>query len=277
MQIDFDISEKPIPDNTSRADSNRGLHVKTRRTQASSESLVNVATTGLYAESCYSKNRKIDLPFAPCYQHALQNVWCRASITDMLILTNSILRPYGFELLVLDGYRPLDVQHEVWKYSMENIRRQTTGKSYEESNDYTSLFFADPREYSISDVNSWPTHLTGGAVDVTLVDIQTRSRANMGSEFDEPVSVSLTHFLESQIKGTKIDLRTSDSAFRDAIVNRRLLYWAMTCAGFANYPYEWWHFDWGTPMWIKHREPDATNGDHPNIVFYMPIEKSPEG
>ena len=37
----------------------------------------------------------------------------------------------------------------------------------------------------------------------------------------------------------------------EAQANRRLLYWVMTEAEFANNPTEWWHYSWGDQMWAK--------------------------
>ncbi|MBQ4051251.1 MAG: hypothetical protein IJD13_06430, partial [Oscillospiraceae bacterium] len=33
--------------------------------------------------------------------------------------------------------------------------------------------------------------------------------------------------------------------------NRRLLYHVMIRAGFTNYDGEWWHFDYGNPLWAS--------------------------
>ena len=37
----------------------------------------------------------------------------------------------------------------------------------------------------------------------------------------------------------------------EARTNRRLLYWVMTEAGFANNPTEWWHYSWGDQLWAR--------------------------
>jgi D-alanyl-D-alanine dipeptidase len=34
------------------------------------------------------------------------------------------------------------------------------------------------------------------------------------------------------------------------LLNRRLLYWTMREAGFTNYPYEYWHYDYGDQMYV---------------------------
>lgn len=44
----------------------------------------------------------------------------------------------------------------------------------------------------------------------------------------------------------------------EAMRNRRLLYWAMQAEGFANFPLEWWHYDFGNQSWVKDRSNDQT-------------------
>ena len=42
-----------------------------------------------------------------------------------------------------------------------------------------------------------------------------------------------------------------DKTIRD---NRRILYWAMTKAGFTNLPTECWHFDYGNRNWAFYNQ-----------------------
>ncbi|KAG0505300.1 MAG: D-alanyl-D-alanine dipeptidase [Candidatus Udaeobacter sp.] len=58
----------------------------------------------------------------------------------------------------------------------------------------------------------------------------------------------------------------------EALRNRRLLYWIMREAGFANYPYEWWHFDWGTQFWITNCEVSSDGSARPTSAWYGPAE-----
>jgi D-alanyl-D-alanine dipeptidase len=58
----------------------------------------------------------------------------------------------------------------------------------------------------------------------------------MGSGFDEPVEASVCDYFEQH----------PHLLFTD---RRRLLLHAMTKSGFANYPGEWWHFEYGTLRW----------------------------
>ncbi len=65
----------------------------------------------------------------------------------------------------------------------------------------------------------------------------------MGTIFDDASPVSRTDYFEQHLD------QTSGSS-EDARRNRRLLYWAMASAGFTNYAYEWWHYDYGDQMWV---------------------------
>ena len=40
-------------------------------------------------------------------------------------------------------------------------------------------------------------------------------------------------------------------AERESRDNRRRLFWAMSEAGFVNYPGEWWHFCYGERLWAQ--------------------------
>ena len=77
-------------------------------------------------------------------------------------------------------------------------------------------------------------------MDVTLRRKSTGELLDMGSGYDEASTNSFTDAFERD--------QQSDPQVRD---NRRLLNTVMTQAGFANYPYEWWHYDWGTQMWLQ--------------------------
>ena len=80
------------------------------------------------------------------------------------------------------------------------------------------------------------SHQYGGAVDVTLIDAQG-NRLDMGT--------ALTDY------GKKV--HTENSLITEGQrQNRKLLYKAMTDAGFVNYPLEWWHYSYGDRMWAAY-------------------------
>ena len=89
-----------------------------------------------------------------------------------------------------------------------------------------------------------PVHTTGGAVDLTLID-SDGNELDMGTEFDSFSEAASTAYYEQVGTDTKI---------RD---NRRMLYNAMTGAGFTNLPSEWWHYDFGDRFWAYYNRKPA--------------------
>ncbi|MBI5079423.1 hypothetical protein HZB06_02000, partial [Candidatus Wolfebacteria bacterium] len=79
-------------------------------------------------------------------------------------------------------------------------------------------------------------HQTGGAVDVTLGDVD-------GKEL----------FLGTEIHGfsDKTPINSKNIAKNDKI-KREILCNAMMKAGFVNYPAEWWHYSFGDKLWAAY-------------------------
>lgn len=118
---------------------------------------------------------------------------------------------------------------------------------------FAGRFASDPTGFNPKNSLTWPTHNTGGAVDLTLRKKSTGELLDMGSEFDDATPISFTDALEK-----KANKSEKSSKRFEARNNRRILYNAMTQAGFANYPYEWWHYDYGTQMWSQNAAPKGT-------------------
>ena len=74
----------------------------------------------------------------------------------------------------------------------------------------------------------------------------------MGGMFDDVTEDAWTDAFER-----KPIISMSDA---EAQANRRLLYWLMSEAGFANNPTEWWHFSHGDQLWAK-------LGGHPVALY----------
>jgi zinc D-Ala-D-Ala dipeptidase len=79
-------------------------------------------------------------------------------------------------------------------------------------------------------------HRTGGAVDLTLVDLSSGTALELGTEFDDASRKSGTRWFEIHPKARITE-------------NRRTLFHALVEIGFVNYPSEWWHFEYGTRRW----------------------------
>ena len=71
---------------------------------------------------------------------------------------------------------------------------------------------------------------------------------DMGTEFDAFMDKAHTCYFE---------INNSDATITR---NRRLLYNVMSECGFVNYPFEWWHFDYGDPVWAFYNSCNAIYG-----------------
>jgi D-alanyl-D-alanine dipeptidase len=115
------------------------------------------------------------------------------------------LHPYGFGLLIHDGYRPWYVTKIFW---------DATGPE-------GKIFVADPAQGS--------RHNRGCAVDLSLYDLRTDQPVEMTGLYDEMSPRSFPDYPGG----------TSLQRWR-----RDLLRWAMESEGFTVFDSEWWHFDY---------------------------------
>lgn len=144
--------------------------------------------------------------------------------------------PAGLSLLLLDSWRPYAVQQYLYDTLYNALETRLPTKTATELELMTREFVSLPS----TRVESPSPHLTGGSVDVTLIDRQGLM-LDMGTQFDEASVWSHTHAYE--------EISAPDARETEVINNRRLLYGVMTRAGFTNLPSEWWHFDFGNQLW----------------------------
>lgn len=132
---------------------------------------------------------------------------------DMLAIAQDSLRnirfhdgkdyPSGIGIKIWDAYRPRAVQY--------------------------LLFAIYPNPAYVADPASGSKHNRGGAIDLTLVDLQTGEELQMPTEFDD-FSVTASHAYANLSP--------------EKIANRALLKDIMTTvAGFLLYEAEWWHYE----------------------------------
>jgi zinc D-Ala-D-Ala dipeptidase len=214
------------------------------------EPLVELADYGIAGYGFYARDDGLNAPYRRAFPSAPAQVRCRRSVAECLALVDVRLKASGVELFVLDAFRPLALQRELWDFFLERAQQVLEKPSEADCIAFAGEYCSDPRRFDPTDSRTWPTHLTGGAVDLTLRASRSGEFVFMGGIFDDPDAISHTaHFerLLSDKGGREQELSLSQ---REALRNRRLLYWAMTEAGFASYAYEWWHFDLGTQMWV---------------------------
>lgn len=198
-------------------------------------------------------------------------MWCRKSVATKLIQVNEALERRGLELFVLNSYRSLQVQSDLWAFFIERAKAVLKVPTEADCITFAGKYCSDPRAFDASDSRTWPTHITGGAVDATLRAKETGELLFMGSIFDEPSTLSHTQHFEMELKRKIASNHSMPLSHMEALRNRRLLYWTMSKAGFANYPYEWWHFDWGTQMWVVDVALNANISSKPRNAWYGPV------
>lgn len=166
--------------------------------------------------------------------HAINICVARQSVVQKLQQAADLL-PDHLGIVVLDAWRSRAVQQAVQDEVGDIIKIKYPNLSLIEQQQLLAQFVAPVRADFIS------PHLTGGSVDITLFERESGQWLNMGADFDEPTERSYTHFYEAQPE-------------HSACHNRRLLYAVMTQVGFSNLPTEWWHFDYGNPLWAHHNQ-----------------------
>ncbi|MBC7805210.1 MAG: M15 family metallopeptidase [Akkermansiaceae bacterium] len=170
---------------------------------------------------------------------AAPTITVRAGVLERLQTVVASL-PETVALIVFDGYRPLAVQQWLWDNYLATIIANEPHLSSEEAERKVRQFVAFPAVDPLRP----PPHRTGGAVDVYLVETETGTEVPMGTAPDAIVPESVTRHFE-------------DVPEEPFTTNRRLLWHAMTSAGFANYPGEWWHFEYGNQRWANITGADA--------------------
>lgn len=171
-------------------------------------------------------DRAIQLP-AP-YWHvgwpaAVSGTFVRADVARRLVtVADGLPEPFG--LAVLDGWRPLELQRQIYRAAYQDATLPPG-------------FVSEPS----TDPRTPPPHLTGGAVDLTLT-YQHRPLA-LGTLFDAFTPQAASAAFEATA-GVVRELR-------------RLLTARMLGVGFTGYQQEWWHFEFGTRRWA------AVRGERP--------------
>ena len=146
-----------------------------------------------------------------------------------------LLLPENYSLILYDGYRPIDVQQYLFMHFSKQIKLQYPDFTEQEVLNETHKYVAFPnkgREFNTP-------HLTGGAIDLTLGDLNGRA-LDLGTAFDEISEKSATRYFEQH-----------PEEHREARIHRRLLYNCMTMVGFSNYSEEWWHYDFNNVSWAR--------------------------
>lgn len=148
-------------------------------------------------------------------------VYVRRGVYERLLRAVRLM-PDGYALKIMSAYRPLSEQHDLWNRQMARTRAENPNATEDELVQINRRLVAQPH-------NGFGGHQTGGAVDVTLCDMNGDD-LGLGKWLYTGPTVSS--------RGVR--------RLRDVL--RR----TMCAAGFVNYPAEWWHFCYGDRMWAAY-------------------------
>lgn len=148
--------------------------------------------------------------------------------------------PQQYNILIYDVYRPRAVQGVLFEWMRGEIRKHMPHLSDEEN-------FTETRKYAsvpsvVGDAYTSP-HLSGGAIDLTLIDSVTGEECDMGTPFDDCTTKAHRNYY------TNLSSLTAEDKIIKA--RRDLLQELMESVGFTSYQYEWWHFDIGDVLWSR--------------------------
>jgi zinc D-Ala-D-Ala dipeptidase len=200
------------------------------------EPLAHAADFGLGGRNYYAHER--NPPYWAPAEGAIDALLLRASVGHRLQGVEARLREAGLKLFLFDAWRPRAVQayfHDVWLPA--EVRRRRPDFDDAQVLAEVERYWAAP---SVGAERPAP-HATGGAVDLTIVWADGEPLF-MGSLFDDATELAATDRFEGE-------LYELSYSHEEARANRRLLYWLMLEAGFANHPDEWWHYSHGDQMW----------------------------
>lgn len=241
------LRDRPVPDLSStrqRKQGYRDVPIDTGHARAG-DLLVPLSELGVGGRSYYAQPR--NPPYWARVEGAVETLYARAGVAERLHAVNARLAQASLQLHVHDAWRPRAVQayfHGTWLPNELRKRRPDLDERALQAE--VTRYWAKPTDDPLSPA----PHATGSAIDLTIV-WNDGEPLFMGSMFDDASAISATEHFEK--------LPAGDWSFsaEEARANRRLLYWVMTEAGFANHPDEWWHYSWGDQMWAKLTEQPA--------------------
>ena len=151
----------------------------------------------------------------------------RRSVAEMICQAAHAL-PAGLRLQIVEGYRPIAVQRAMYRHALQEARKRLP-----DADDKTIALEAG-RYSAPPDAATPPPHLTGGAVDLEIID-----EAGVRLDFTSPFDLNDMNHSAFDAEGI------SDEARR----NRDLLKSVLEPTGLTNYVDEWWHWSYGDNGW----------------------------
>lgn len=151
----------------------------------------------------------------------------RYSAAEKLSIAQGLL-PEGIKLKIKECYRPLSVQQQIFQEYLNRLSKIHSNWDKNQLNLEAAKFVAPPEI---------APHSTGGAVDLTLVNLDNE-------ELDMGTMVNANPEEYGEVVCT-LNKNISD----DTRAHRQILIEVMSKASFVNYPFEWWHWSYGDKYW----------------------------
>lgn len=184
------------------------------------------------------------------YSNAMKECCVRETVAQQLCKASEML-PMGWKIVIFDAWRSLELQQQIFEKYKAKLKRKYPEFSKHKLNQEVQKYVSLPSSNS----SSPSPHVSGGAVDLSLRD-DSGKNLDMGTEFDTFYDESYTRYYESKLEQDgKLSRRE-----QKWLENRRILFHALTCVGFTNFPEEWWHFDYGNQFWARIKGKEAIYG-----------------
>ena len=227
------------------------------------EPLVDLKSLSLLTKSWYNAVDGTNPPYHVKIEGSIPKVLVRSTVAQMCSVADALVQKEGLRLLFVDGYRSAATQSGLYNFFKSKIQANKPFLTEEELRQET-LVYVTPGEIDYNKPETWFVHATGGSIDVILYDESKDLIMDCGVGFDDSTPEVFTDHYERLLQVNIID--ESDLRLR----HRRLLYNAMIDAGFTNYPYEYFHYDYGTILYSVRQT--ILNPDYPKQAFYGPVK-----
>lgn len=154
------------------------------------------------------------------------NFVVREEVRKRLIKALELL-PDKYGIVLIEGHRSYQYQRQLFEAEVDRLQNLFADQSIEEAQ-----LRIMARQF-VSDPDIFSPHVTGGAIDLALVDIEKNDYLDVGNlfQYDATAATGFSGLTPAQLE------------------NRRLLTNVMIEAGFVNYPQEWWHWSYGDKLW----------------------------
>jgi len=167
----------------------------------------------------------------------------RVGLVQPLISAIYDFKELGYYVRFEYLYRRLEDQKASFERSVKTFLKKYPDLDKEDILEIAGIFVASTPDSA--------GHLSGAAIDLTLLD-SNLTPIDMGVPYIHPGIESKTFH---------------DGISKTAKANRKILYDVMTNNGFANYPYEFWHFSMGDKI--------AARIKNKKIAIYGPLRYDP--